>query len=598
MCGIVGLISHKKNLDPKIVIKMNELQFHRGPDGGEVWSSREANVHFGHRRLSIIDLSEAGAQPMHSADKRYTIVYNGEIYNFQELKDKCLQRGSKFFSKTDTEVIIEYIRHFGTNGIKDFRGMWAFVLYDLVQNRVILSRDPFGIKPLHYGVKDGVLYFASEIKSLRCTVPYFNEVDEVTKKIFIDTGSLDVGNWTFFENIKRFPQGCFAEVDLNKEISLETKAYWEPPKKINNISKEEAVVKLKELLEQSVKRHMIADVELAFCLSGGLDSSTIVGIANNYSSQGQRLKTFTTEYPAFPEIDETKWAKMVIDHCNTDFEFVRPSVEEFKEEFYKVIYHHDEPFGSTSIYAQNGIFKAIKESNIKVSLDGQGADEIFAGYHSYFPLFLISLLSKGKFINFIIEAFFLIIEHPRLGMKLFSSQGMTYLKKRLSFFKWSAKNYFGFLSKKQSMQNQAADSKYKERLDYIRKLSTADFKENLVNSLVFTSIPQLLRNGDRNSMKNSVESRVPFLDIDLVDFVISLPDNFKIHRAITKYILRLAATSYLPSELVYRKDKLGFPSPEKLWLKSVFDIDVTGPFSRDFRIFIVNKWQEMINDPK
>ena len=183
MCGIAGIASNKVELDKEIVVQMNEHQIHRGPDGSGVWSSKEKNVHFAHRRLSIIDLSDAGVQPMQSHDERYVITYNGEIYNYQELKEKCVQKGSNFSSKTDTEVIIEYIRHFGTDGIKDFRGMWAFGLYDTKENTLVLSRDQFGIKPLHYGIKDGVLYFSSEIKSLRCTLPYFNIVDEVTEKI-------------------------------------------------------------------------------------------------------------------------------------------------------------------------------------------------------------------------------------------------------------------------------------------------------------------------------------------------------------------------------------------------------------------------------
>lgn len=610
MCGIAGVISHRKDLDEKIVVAMNDLQVHRGPDGSGVWSSKENNVHFGHRRLSIIDLSESGAQPMHSADGRYAITYNGEIYNFQELKEKCIQKGSNFLSKTDTEVIIEYIRHFGVDGIKDLRGMWAFALYDSVKNTVIMSRDPFGIKPLHYGIKDGIMYFASEIKSLRCTLPYFNVVDEVTEKIFINTGALDIGEWTFFKNVKRFPHGHFAEIDLNKELCLKTEAYWQPPQRIQDISEEDALKRLQELLEQSVKRHMIADVDVAFCLSGGLDSSTIVGIANKRSQKGQKLKTFTTHYPDFPEIDETKWAKMAIDHCDTDYEFVKPSIEEFKEEFYKVIYHHDEPFGSTSVYAQNAIFKAINKSKIKVSLDGQGADEIFAGYHSYFPVLLFSLLGQGKIFGFIVEFIFLIIKHPSLGFKLFSLQGLSYLKKRMvllkaqigrkSFLKkvafFAPKNDISSM-KSNSIGNSEIDidREYAERVGYINGLSSIDFYKNLVNSLVATSIPQLLRNGDRNSMKSSIESRVPFLDIDLVDFVVSLPDNFKIRRAITKYILRLVSVNYLPQKLVYRKDKLGFPSPEKLWLKEAFNVDVMGPFSKDFRIFIVNKWKEVIN---
>lgn len=599
MCGIAGIASNKVELDKEIVVQMNEHQIHRGPDGSGVWSSKEKNVHFAHRRLSIIDLSDAGAQPMQSHDERYVITYNGEIYNYQELKEKCIQKGSNFLSKTDTEVIIEYIRHFGTDGIKDFRGMWAFGLYDTKENTLILSRDPFGIKPLHYGIKDGVLYFSSEIKSLRCTLPYFNIVDEVTEKIFVENGILDIGDWTFFKNIKRFPQAHFAKIDLNQKLSINPQTYWTPPKQIENISKQEAVTQLENLLEQSIKRHMIADVNIAFCLSGGLDSSTIVGVANKYSKKGQKLKTFTTHYPDFPEIDETKWAKFAIEYCNTDYEFVKPTLEEFKEDFDKVIHHHDEPFGSTSIYAQNAIFKAINKSGIKVSLDGQGADEIFAGYHSYFPILLISLLNKGRILSFLKESIIITMKYPSLGIKLFSSQGLSFLKKRLMRYRIGLKSLlFKVFSKSQistSVQSDF-DQEYQKRLDYVIECYSSDLHQTLLNALVATSIPQLLRNGDRNSMKSSVESRVPFLDIDLVNFVVSLPDNYKIRRAITKYILRLISVKYLPKKLVYRKDKLGFPSPEKLWLKEAFNINVEGVFSKKWREFIVERWRKIINE--
>ena len=232
MCGIVGAISIKSKPSLRNVVKqMNRLQVHRGPDDQGLWSSKNGNIHLGHTRLAIIDLSKAANQPMISQDNNYIIVFNGEIYNYKELREKCIYYGSKFKSTSDTEVIMQYLHHFGVDGIKDFRGMWSFVIYDQIKNTILISRDPFGIKPLHYGIKDDVLYFASEIKSLHCVGLIFLEIDQVSKQLFLDHGYVDIGEWTFFKKIKRFRQACYASIDLNKNIDVNLISYWKLPKK-------------------------------------------------------------------------------------------------------------------------------------------------------------------------------------------------------------------------------------------------------------------------------------------------------------------------------------------------------------------------------
>lgn len=557
------------------VKKMNDLQSHRGPDGEGFWSSKQNNVLFGHRRLSIIDLSSAGAQPMRSNDDRFMMVFNGEIYNYQELRIKCEEKGSTFHSHTDTEVIIEYIRHFGIKGVQDLRGMWAFVLYDTQENKIFISRDPFGIKPLHYGIKDGNFYFASEIKSLRLAESFFNMPDKTTKQVYLDFGYLDIGNWTFFKNVQRFPAACYAEIDLNKDIAIKPISFWCPPAPLLTINEMQAIEKLDQLLNRSIELHMVSDVPIAFCLSGGLDSSVTVGIATTKATQGQALNSFTTYYPDFPEIDERKWAEMAVAHCRTTPHWITPGFEEFKQDFDKVLYHHDEPFGSTSVYAQNAIFKAIGKAGIKVSLDGQGADEIFGGYHSYYYFFLKYLLLQKKYGTFLYEGFCLFMRSPRFLFDNFRYITRIFNRKRQEGVQYSAE--------------------YEERINFIKNRKNRNFNDYLLDALLLTSLPQLLRNGDRNSMKSSVESRVPYLDVDLVNFVLSLPDNLKIKRAITKYILREVAYRYLPAKLVDRRDKLGFASPEKYWLSKGFGLPVTSTHSNEWRNFIVKRWEEMIN---
>ncbi|MCC8417452.1 MAG: asparagine synthase (glutamine-hydrolyzing) [Rickettsia endosymbiont of Bryobia graminum] len=581
MCGLAGIISNRDiSSFESIIQKMNSLQVHRGPDGEGYWHSANKNVYLAHRRLAIIDLSDNGFQPLVSQDTLYSIVYNGEIYNYQELKEQCIKKGSKFSSNTDTEVIIEYIRHFGIEGIKDFRGMWAFVLYDAKNNKIIFSRDPFGIKPLYYAIHKDCLYFASEIKAIRLINEDFNKVDEITRQLFLDFGYLDIGQWTFFKNIKRFPQASYAEIDLNKEVKIEPIIYWHPPKQLTDIDEETATKKLNDLLKQSITRHMVSDVPIAFCLSGGLDSSTIVGMAATIVKNNNILNSFTTHYPHFPDIDEMKWAKLAVGHTGVQPHWIEVQYQDFIKEFELVLYHHDEPFGSTSVYAQNAIFKAINRAGLKVSLDGQGADEIFAGYNSYHFFFLKYLLKEKKFFKFLFETIELFIRFPNF---IFSN--FTYIKR-----------FFNRRSSNNIISNNQA---YQERLKQIKNLLQASsFNELLLTTLISSSIPQLLRNGDRNSMKNQVESRVPFLDVDLVNFIISLPDHFKIRKAIKKYLLKQVAYSYLPKKLVDRTDKLGFPSPEKAWMKQAFNINVSGTFTKKWREFIVERWENMISSNK
>ena len=348
----------------------------------------------------------------------------------------------------------------------------------------------------------------------------------------------------------------------------------EASQKIINISTKEAIQKLDQLLQKSVERHMISDVPIAFCLSGGLDSSTIVGIASQKAQKGQSLNTFTTHYPNFSQIDETKWAKMAVDHCKTNPYWIRPTYEEFVKEFQDVLYHHDEPFASTSIYAQNSIFKAIKNKGIKVSLDGQGADEIFAGYYSFYYCYFKSLLKYKKYLTLIYESIYLSF---RLTRPFF-----------ISLIRFSKKII------KKEWKNIIYSNEYNERVAYVKNLPRGTFHEYLENALMKSGLLSLLRYGDRNSMKNHVESRVPFLDIDVVNFVMSLPDNFKIRRAITKYLLRQVSYKYIPKKLVDRRDKLGFPSPEKVWLKRLFNLDVKDIFSIEWRILILKEWENII----
>ncbi len=567
MCGIFGIISQDK-ISSSMPIPQDLLR-HRGPDAFGSFFSKNHKIYFAHWRLSIIDLNASANQPMISFDGRYTIIYNGEIYNYKELRELCFKKGSTFKTKSDTEVIFELIRHYGAKkGIAKLRGMWAFAILDNLKQQVILSRDHFGVKPLYYGIKDGALYFASEIKALKVIDSYFCEPDSITQEIFESNGYLDRGEWTFYKNVKRFPQYHYALISLNRPIAIKPLPYWNYSKVLLDISYQEAIKQLRRLLFQSVKRHLVSDVPIAIALSGGLDSSCLVSLARQLNHDS-KIVTFTTTYPQDMKIDETKWAKKIINCFKTEAHFIEPKFEDFMQDFSTLIGYHDEPFGSTSVFAQYYIFKSVRESGFKICIDGQGADEIFGGYHTIMLRYVLYLLQKKQYLKAIEELFFIVIKYP------------SYL------VTFPLRFIYSKIIRLCSSRNMSAQTL--ERLKSINP-KIDSFEEYLAYLTINHNLPQLLRSADRNSMANSVESRVPFLDVDLVEFVLSLPAEYKIKRAITKRILRDALVGFVPKEVIERKDKKGFPTPEKKWLELGFGLNVNGPFTQKWRKFIISYW--------
>ena len=543
---------------------------------------------FGHKRLAIIDLTEKAAQPFVSTDKRYSITYNGEVYNYRELREECAKLGSTFKSQSDTEVIVECYRHWGTQAFKRFRGMWAFALFDCQMNQVVLCRDPFGIKPLYYGIKSNVLFFASEQKALRVADGYFSDIDEATVVLFEQYGYIERENWTFFQRICRFPQAHYAVINLVGETGhIDPVAYWTPPDKILKIKKNDAAQELKRLLFQSVDLHLRSDVPVGSCLSGGIDSSAIVCIGSSLTSGSGRFNTFTTSYPDHKDIDETLWAQKVIDHTNSLPHYTQPTFDSFLKDLERLIYFQDEPFGSTSIYAQYSVFKRISTSAVKVILDGQGADELLAGYHSLLNIYLNYLFAQGKGISYLSEGFHIahLYDQPLYSMYY---DTLNFIKNRLNTIIHRIKEYVP------GIQNHLCDE-VEHRLRILHSYPTS-FEQYLTDMVMKTNLPELLRYEDRNSMAFSIESRVPFLDTDLAGFALALPAEYKIQRGVTKYILREALKGIIPEEIRMRVDKLGFPAPERAWLKKGFGIDVDNAGSTQWRQLVVNKWRTMLKN--
>jgi asparagine synthase (glutamine-hydrolysing) len=560
---------------------MSERLVHRGPDDDGLWVSDDHTVYLAHRRLSIIDLSADAKQPMQAYDRRFVLTYNGEIYNYRELRDACIKLGSHFNTQSDSEVIIEAYRHWGVDAFKKFRGMWAFALFDKEENKVILSRDPFAIKPLYYGTHHGRLYFASEPGALNVLGEHFCEHDLTSIHLFRESGYLERGDWTFYNNIKRFPHAHFSVIDLDKpQADLKFQRYWSPAHNTEHYASYDAAVnRCRDLLNDSIQLHLRSDVPVGSCLSGGIDSSAIVCMGSDLNPK-EAFTTFTTHYPQHQNLDETQWAKKIIERNNARAFFTEPTQTDFVADLDDLLQAQGEPFGSMSIYAQYCVFKKIHETNIKVVLDGQGADEMFGGYLGFVPFYFEDLARKRRFVTLLQELFaFKDVDVPGLDIK-------AQLKRAVRFL---------FQKNNAAATSTSTPAEVKDELDArLAQLTVShtSFESRLEDLLTNSNIPQLLRYEDRNSMHFSIESRVPFLETELVNFALSLPASFKIKRGFTKAVLRDALTGILPDDVRVRRDKLGFPAPECAWLKSGFDIEAPGPGSRQWRDFILERWMK------
>jgi asparagine synthase (glutamine-hydrolysing) len=553
---------------------------HRGPDGEGTWIPAEHPIGLAHTRLAIIDLDDRAAQPMASSDGRYVIVYNGEIYNYLELRQECEALGSRFCTQCDTEVVFEAYRHWGGDAFTKFTGMWAAVIYDQQQREAVFTRDPFAIKPLFYGWLDERLYFASEIKALIAADRRFAEVDETSVLLFEQHGLLDRGEWTFFRRVKRFPHAHYAVVPVAGTERLRPQRYWNAPE-TQPISQSDAVERLADLLKQSIKLHLRSDVPVGACLSGGLDSSAIVCVGAQELGEADRFNTFTTRFPEHADIDETSWADQVIEKTNVNPHYAEPTFQFFMEQFDAVLASQDEPFGSTSIFSQAAIYRRVAETDVKVLLNGQGADELFAGYQGCIDVYLKCLMESFRWWTFLRE----LVSARRLHG-------------RPRHIPW--RPAIGRLGRRLLRQNspdaQADPAGDDEALTRLESLDSdaKNFEKWLNNLVCEDNLPQLLRYEDRNSMAASVESRVPYLEVELVNFALSLPADLKINRGQTKFVLREALRDVVPDRVRCRVDKLGFPAPEQTWLARGFGITDTTVGGQAWRTLITRRWRESL----
>jgi asparagine synthase (glutamine-hydrolysing) len=553
MCGIAGIISSAP-AQLQDVNAMISCLSHRGPDGDAAWKNESATAILGHRRLAIIDLSEAAAQPMHYLG-RYAIVHNGEIYNYKEIRESLSAKGHSFKTQSDTEVILAAYHEWKNECLQHMDGMFAFAIWDEQEQKLFAARDRFGEKPLYYIQDEVALFFASEIKAFKKT-GLAKERNSNLLLQYIANGfvqdAMDAGA-TFYSNIKKLPARHYLEF-YPREDSLEIKPYFDIDKSTINISPDDAIQQFKELLFNSVQKRLRSDVEIGTSLSGGLDSSSVVAAIHQLKAPNAPQQAFTASFPSF-EKDETAFAALIARQYGLRHHLISPSAGELVNDLEKFLSQHDEPVSSASVYAQYKVYQSAKQHGVKVLLDGQGADEVLAGYSKYLHWFLQELYSKDR--------------------KCFKEESGAFgypfnWKNKLaaSFPSWAA-----IQLEKKAVNNQRRSFFNKDFVaEQLNKSSVYKPVVGTLNDILYFDVfggglEELLRNADRNAMAHGVEVRLPFLNHDLVQFVFSLPSTLKMHNGFTKHILRQAMDDMLPREIAWRKDKIGFEPPQEQWMQ-------------------------------
>jgi len=597
MCGITGIISKNGNgVDKNEIQKINDLIAHRGPDDEGFYF--EKNFAFGHRRLSILDLSSDGHQPMYYLDK-YTITYNGEVYNYLEIKEELMKEGYSFTSHTDTEVILASYDKWGEDCVHKFNGMWAFAIYDEEKEVVYCSRDRFGVKPFYYTEIDGKFVFGSEIKQL---VEFYDD-RFVNKKVLMDylvIGYENHSTETFFENILKLEQSHNLIYDL-KTNNFEIKRYYDIKENEIKLDEISSVGIYKSKLIDAVTLRLRSDVKVGTCLSGGLDSSSIAAIASNiYAIQTNSKFLAIHAKSSQKDSDESFFAQEVANNCNLDLNIIEPTSDEFIHCIDDVIYTQEEPFGSPSIFMQYFVMKKAKEIGCTVLLDGQGGDETLIGYERYYPAYLMSL----SFFNFI-KGFFEASKNSKLTKKQLFAYFFYFTKYKVRIKRLKNKNNF---IKKEYFDLTSFDILERNSKSYLNLFELQH------EEIFYTQMPHLLRYEDRNSMRHSIETRLPFIDFRVVEMALSIDNKLKIKKGWTKYILRKTVEKILPNTIVWRKNKFGFEAPAKIWLDSI-ENEILKSISKskilseilssvDFRkldltqkwkLFNIAKWEEIYN---
>ena len=566
MCGITALISKEGEPENKnLISKVLDSFPYRGPDDNGIdYVDINEKIIFGHLRLSILDISEAGHQPMYDHSGRYVMIFNGEIYNYKEIKSKYL-RDVKFKSGTDSEVLLELYAVMKEKILDIINGMFAIIIYDKLEDEIFFTRDRLGIKPLYIcNLKDKILLCSEPKAAVTSNFVKFEPNEEAIFD-FLAFGERDHTVPTFFQYVSRIPPGTFGII--KKDMTIVYEEYWNiknnQVKNLTDLKMEDIVNKVDELINEAIKYRLISDVPVGTSLSGGIDSSLVAALANKYHDN-----KFTSVSAIFEgeEIDESKFSKLIVKENNLKGVFTSPNPDEVINQLDKILEIQGEPIGSMSPLVQYFVMKEAKKNNLTVMLDGQGADELFAGYTHYIDTYFKELsgnLHWRKLYRKYKEHMAFSerdIKHKILIKIIFKGVLEKILPQKIYEHRIKRNKLKLF---KEGVFEKYYDGK---RVKLPKRLS---LKESLLYSTTISSLPNLLMYEDRNSMAFSIEARVPYLDHNVVEFMASLKTDQIYEVMISKVILRKISERYIPEDIAWRKDKIGFAAPEKKWMQKL-----------------------------
>ncbi|MBZ5501199.1 MAG: asparagine synthase (glutamine-hydrolyzing) [Acidobacteriia bacterium] len=569
MCGIAGIVA-LDGFDPRTLIAMTQMIAYRGPSGyGFAYSlpgpASSMEVHhndeqlpavarpvlgLGNRRLAILDLSPSGNQPMQSDDGSLCVTYNGEIYNYKEIRLELERLGHRFHSATDTEVLLRSYQQWGEECLDRFNGMLSFALWDRSAQKLFCARDRFGVKPFYFSLADRTFVFGSEIKQVLAALGKKRVANPRVLSDFLEWGLQDHLEETSFEGVSQLLGGHSLSLHLREPLRPAIRCYWELKVEPElQVTREDAVDEFRSRFAEAVKLRLRSDVPVGVSLSGGVDSSAILCEAKRLSP----ASTFQTFSACFEDsrFDERSYISTVTTVTNSARRWTFPDSESFWKNLETIVYHQDEPVGGTSVFAQWNVMQEARNHGVPVMLGGQGGDEALCGYRKYYFFYLWHLLRKAD---------------PR------------FLRETVLFAQSGTSSYWTV-----GTASRYLPALFRNRVSALRRLATpalrnvsrnsqqwigagANIAERQKSDLLKISLPKLLRHEDRNSMAHSVESRLPFLDYRLVELAVRCPDSFKLHDGWSKWLLREAVAGTLPDEIRLRKSKLGFTTPEAEWL--------------------------------
>jgi asparagine synthase (glutamine-hydrolysing) len=631
VCGIAGVYNFKEKAEIGWIKSMTDTLKNRGPDdegflavnteidtiqhltgpdsaiaGPSIETFNEpVNLLLGHRRLSILDTSPLGHQPMSNKDRTLWVMHNGEIYNFLELREELKSLGHQFRTNSDTEVLVTAYEEWDEKCLGKLNGMWAFVIYDRRKNALFVARDRFGVKPFYYYHDNDYFAFASEIKAL-IKLPFIEK--QINPRAVYDYLVLNLNEHEeegFFKDIFELQPSHAFYYDLSTHTMKKWKyyslSYIDSWGKFDQEQFKQYANRTRELLFNAVSLRLRSDVPVGTCLSGGIDSSAIVCLINmmfkeNKMDQlGDKQKVFTVGNH-LQSIDETKWAKTVVDQTKTSWFQTFPNSDQFIKDLENLVYTQDIPFGSTSLYAQYRVMKLAKENGIKVLLDGQGGDELFTGYQTCYGTLYAEILKALAWVDLyrelkgiqnspINKKYLLLSLVRQFGIRFAPISLITSaLKFRKRENKYLTDDFF-------------VENRY--RVEEVKEIVSMSLNKMLHQYICGLSLKPLLRYEDRNSMRFSIEARTPFADdINLIEYVFQIPSIYKIYSGWSKYVLREATKGILPESIRQRKDKIGFATPEYIWLnekKEEFRSYMSSDIDNFFNVKkIQNDWDELL----